>query len=416
MTVMFKNKILPMLLSVAVAFGIWAYVITFVSSEREGTFSDIPVSYQGEALLEERGLMIVSEEKPTVTLTLYGNRRELNKLDSSNISIIADLSKIGEAGLHSLRYNVYYPGDIPDNAFTVQSQYPSMVKIDVERRITKEIPVNVTYKGSVKKDYIADKENVELDHPAVQITGPASTVGQITQAVVSVDLQDKSESFMEAYRFTLCDAAGEPVDAKLVETNIAEVNLTLYIKRVKEIELVVTVIDGGGATKATSDISIDPKTIKVAGNETALEDIDEINLGTINLGELTRDSEKTFKINLPDGLDNLSGKTSAEVTVKFPKLETVNIKITSFAALNVPDDMEVEFITEELTISVRGPKELVRKLTERDISATVDFTDAEIGNATFKANIVIGNGFKGVGAMGNYTVSATLEKLDEKGK
>ena len=411
---MFKNKIFPMLLSIVVAFSLWAYVITFVSSEREGTFSDISVSFQSEALLEERGLMIVSQEKPTVTLTLYGNRRELNKLDSSNISIIADLSKIGEAGIHSLRYNVYYPGDIPDNTFTVQSQYPGMVKVEVERRITKEVPVNVTYKGSVQKDYIADKENVELDNPAVMITGPASAIERITQAVVQVDLQDKSESFMEAYRFTLCDAAGEPVDAKLVETNIAEVNLTLYIKRVKEIKLVVTVVDGGGATEATSDITIDPETIKVAGNETALKDIDEINLGTINLGELTKDSEKTFDINLPDGLENLSGKTSAKVTVKFPKLETVNVAVTNFAALNVPEGMEVEFITEELTVSVRGPKELVKKLTEKDISVTVDFTNAEIGNATFKANIVIGSSFKGVGAMGNYTVSATLIDADEK--
>ena len=77
---MFKNKIVSLLLSVLVAFGLWAYVITFVSSDMEGTFYDIPVSLQGEALLAERGLMITTQEKPTVTLTLYGNRRELNQL------------------------------------------------------------------------------------------------------------------------------------------------------------------------------------------------------------------------------------------------------------------------------------------------------------------------------------------------
>lgn len=411
---MFKSKILPLLLSIVVAFGLWAYVITFVSSEREGTFSDISVSYQSEALLEERGLMIVSEEKPTVTLTLYGNRRELNKLDSSNISIIADLSKIGEPGIHSLRYNVYYPGDIPDNTFTVQSQYPSMVKVEVERRVTKEVPVNVTYEGSVQKDYIADKENVELDNPFVRITGPASVVDQITQAVVLVNLQDKSESFIEAYRFTLCNAQGEPVDAKMVEANIAEVNLTLYIKRVKEINLVVTVVDGGGATEKTSEITIDPAVIKVAGNETALEDIDEINLGTVKLGELTKDSELDFEIKLPDGLENLSGKTNAKVTVKFPELTTTSIAITNFAALNVPKGMEVEFITEELTVTVRGPKETVKKLTAANVSVTVDFANAEAGTFTFKANIVMDDGFRSVGTMGTYTVSATVAEAEEE--
>jgi len=411
---MFKSKILPMMLSVVIAFGLWAYVITFVSSEIEGTFYDIPVSFQGEALLEERNLMVVSEEKPTVTLTLYGNRRELNKLDSSNITILTDMSKIGEAGIHSLSYSVYYPGDIPDNAFTVQSQYPNMVKVEVERRITKDVPVNVVYEGSVQKNYIADKENAELDNPYVRITGPASAVDKITQAMILVNLQDKSESFIESYRFTLCDAEGNPVDAKLVEANVAEVSLMLYIKRVKEIELVVTVVDGGGATKQTSDITINPKVIKVAGNETALEDINEINLGTVNLGELIKDSKLEFAINVPSGLENLSGKTTANVTVKFPELMTTSIAITEFTALNVPEDMEVEFITEELTVNVRGPKELVKKLTAANISATVDFTNAEAGTFTVKANLVIDNEFKSIGAMGNYTVSATVKEIDEK--
>lgn len=412
---MFKSKILPLLLSIVIAFALWAYVITFVSSEREGTFSGVAVSYQGEIMLEERNLMVVSEEKPEVTLTLYGNRRELNKLDSSNITIIADLSKIGEPGIHSVNYNVYYPGDIPDNAFTVQSQYPSMVKVEVERRITKDVPVNVVYEGSVKKDYIADKEKAELDNPSVRITGPASVIDQITQAKILVNLQDKSESFIESYRFTLCNAQGEPVDAKMVEANIAEVNLTLYIKRVKEIKLTVTVVDGGGATKATSDIDIDPEVIKVAGNETALKDINEINLGTINLGELTKDSEKDFEIKLPDGLENLSGKTSAKVTVKFPELTTTSITITDFAALNVPEGMEVEFITEELTVNVRGPKTLVKKMTAANVSATVDFANAEAGTSTFKVNIMMGDGYRSVGTMGTYTVSATLTETDEKG-
>jgi len=413
---MFKNKILPMLLSVVIAFALWAYVITFVSSEREGTFYDIPVSYQGEALLEERNLMIVSEQKPEVTLTLYGSRRELGKLNNTNITILADLSKIGEPGIHNLSYNVFYPGDIPGNAFTVQSQYPSMVKIEVERRVTKDVPVNVVYEGSVHKDYIADKEKIELDNPFVRITGPASSIDQITQAVIQVDLTDKSESFIESYRFTLCDEKGDPVDAKMVETNIAEVSLTLYIKRVKEIKLVVTVEAGGGATKNTSDITIEPETIKVAGNETALEDIDEINLGTINLGELTKDSELTFPIVLPTGLEDLSGKTEAKVLVEFPDLMTVSIPITEFTALNVPEDLELEFITQELTVTVRGPKTVVQKLKAEHITVTVDFANAKAGNHTVKATIVIANSYSTVGTMGTYQLSATLTEKDEDNK
>ena len=155
---MFKNKILPLLLAILCAFVLWSYVITYVSADREETFYDIPVSFQGEGILEDRGFMVVSE-KPTVTLTLYGNRAELNKLDSSKITIYADLSKVASPGVHSLSYNSYY-GDIPTNAFTVQSQYPGLVKVTVEKRVTKDVPVVIKTKGTVQEDFIADRENV----------------------------------------------------------------------------------------------------------------------------------------------------------------------------------------------------------------------------------------------------------------
>lgn len=405
---MFKNKIFPLLLSLVIAFGLWSYVITFVSAEREDTFYDIPVSIQGEAILEERGLMITSGEKPEVTLTLYGNRRDLNKLDSSNIIVIADVSKIGEAGTHSLLYSVYYPGDVPDNAFTVQSQYPSMVKITVERRITKNVPVEIVYNGTVAADYIADKDLAELDNEHVTITGPASVVDQMAKAVIQVDLEGRTDSFIEPYPFTLCNAAGEAVDAKMVEVNCTEVNLTLYIRRVKEIPLVVTVIDGGGATETTSSITVEPKVIKVAGNDNVLADLEELNLGTIDLAELTADETLTFDITMPTGVENLTGQTEAKVTVEFPDLLTRRFSITKFDSLNVPEGMEVEYITQELVITLRGPKTLVSQLTNAGFSVTVDFSDAQLGTDTYKANVVMNGGFTKVGALGQYKISATL--------
>ena len=385
---MFKSKVLNLILAFVIAFGLWAYVITFVSSEREETFYDISVSYQGEALLNERNLMITSEVKPTVNLTLYGKRSDLNKLSTENITILADLSKIGEAGTHSLNYNIFFPGNVPDNAFTVQSQYPSMVRITVERRITKDVPVNIRYQGRVPENYIVDKEEKLLDRETITVSGPASAVDQITQAIVEVDLTDRTASFSESYRYTLCNANNEPVDAKSVETNAAEVNLTLYIQRVMEVPLLVTVVAGGGATEETSDIKIEPEVIKVAGSEAQLEQ-------------------------LAEGLENLSGQLDATVNVKFPELDVRNFKISSsnFEALNVPEGLEVTFLNDEIVVTIRGPKDLVAKMTVNDILITVDFADAVVGSVTEKANVIMGEGFTAAGAMGTYRVFANVQEL-----
>ena len=410
---MFKNKILPLLLAILCAFVLWSYVITFVSADREATFYDIPVSFQGEAILEDRGFMLVSE-KPTVTLTLHGNRAELNKLDNSKITIYADLSKIASPGVHSLSYDAYY-GDIPTNAFTVQSQYPGLVKVTVEKRLTKEVPVVVNTTGTVQQDFIADRENVELDYEKITVTGPASAVEPIAQAVVEVDLQDKSDSFIQSYRFTLCDSSGVPVDAKMVEVNVAEVNVTMYIKAVKEIPLVWNVVEGGGATLRTSNIVVEPAVIKVAGNENVLKDLKEINLGTIDLGTILKDSEITFEIKLPDGITNLSGTTEAVAYVTFPDLLTKTFTITRITPMNVPEGMDVELITEKLTVTIRGPKEIMNKMGSSHLSVRVDFSNAKLGTDSFKAMIIISTGFDRAGAVGTYWVSAKLvEKPPEE--
>ena len=84
-----KNKLLALLLSVVVAFGLWVYVISVVSPESEKDYFDIPVVIQNKNVLSERGLMIVSDE-PKVTLSLMSDRTILNELNESNINVITN--------------------------------------------------------------------------------------------------------------------------------------------------------------------------------------------------------------------------------------------------------------------------------------------------------------------------------------
>ena len=75
-----KNKILAILLSAVVAFGLWMYVVTFVSPESEKTYYEIPVVLQNKNILTERGLMVVSDD-PKVTLALKSSRTIQNDLN-----------------------------------------------------------------------------------------------------------------------------------------------------------------------------------------------------------------------------------------------------------------------------------------------------------------------------------------------
>lgn len=411
---MLENKAVRILLSVLIAFTLWFYVITVVSPEYDQTFSGIPVSFQGEAILAERGLMIISDKTPTVSLQLYGKRADLSKLDSSNITVTVDVSKIGEAGNHTLSTaNISYPGDVRQDAFSVLNRNPASITLLVEQKIKKEVPVNIAYLGSVQEDFIADKDNALLDYTTVTIEGPASTIDQITQAVIEVDLNDKNESFSDSYAYTLCDSSGAPVDAAYVETNIAAVNLTLYIQRVKEIPLVVTVVEGGGATESTTKIELSQQTLKISGNDTVLAQLEELVLGTIDLATIPEATTLTFPVVLPTGVTNLSNVAEVYVTVEFPELAIKTFIVTNIAPGNIPADMEAEILTQSMQVTLRGPKNLIDLLTADDVMVVVNLANAQAGTFTVKGTVVLGTQYSACGPIKTDSVSVTLRSTLE---
>ena len=406
-----KRKILTGLLSLAISLGLWLYVVTVISPGSDNTYYGVPVVLQGEGVLEERGLMITTHELPMMDLRVKGNRTDLKKINSSNITVSVDVSRITEPGEHVLSIsanNVSYPGDVADNALTVEIRSPNQVKLQVKRRISKAVPVNVAYTGTLPEGFIADKENSELDYKEIQVTGPADVVDRITSARIDLNLEGRNETVRESLAYTLCDANGEPVDAALVTTNTEAVNLTLRIMRVKEVALKLKVINGGGATAQISEIEMDNETILVSGSERLLQNLDEIELGTINLSELLTDTTLTFPITLPDGVSNETGITEVTVEVRFPNLRTTTLNITNIRAINVPEGKTASIITKALEVHFRGPKALIDGLKENNVTIIVDFTDAQTGTATMRASVVLDEEYAQVGAVGSYSVSATL--------
>lgn len=408
-----NNRILLTLLSIGAALLLWLYVITVVSPNSDNRYNHIRVNLQGEAVLHDRGLMITSGELPEISLHLEGNRTDLNKINSSNISIGVDVSGIGKPGTYHLSLTApNFLTDVPNNAITVLSKEPGTVTVQVDRKISKPVPVEILYSGKLPDDFMADKENRQLDFEYVTVTGPQTVIDQIAKAQIEVDLEDKVETFSQQYEYTLCNEDGEPVDAKAVVTDVESVHLTLKIVRVKEVTLTVEVLYGGGATAETAKVVVEPDVILVSGSDTLLEGLTELELGSVDLKTIREDETLLFPIKLPEGIVNETGVTEAKVHVSFPELGLKELAVQNIQAINVPAGLEVQLFTQQLELTLRGPKNVMESITEENVSVTVDFTDGEIGTASFKAQVTVNVG--GVGALGTYTVTATLKAVQEE--
>ena len=402
-----KNKILTALLAALIAIALWAYVITVERPESENTFYYVPVVLDGENVLQDRGMMITSDTDLTVTLKLAGKRSDLNKLKSSDIAAVVDLSRITEAGDKKLTYSVSIPGD---SNIEVVSRQPEDVALTITEWAVKEIPVDLAYEGRVSEGYYVDRQSASLEYETVTVTGPKSIISQIEQAKITLNLDDRIETISESLRYALCDAEGNPIeDVSSVTTDRGEIRVTVSIQQLKELKLVYNVLDGGGLTATDVTVTADYATITVAGSTAALVDLDEINLGTVDLGEVPESTELVLPIKLPEGVSNQSGFTVVHLKVELPELETRTYSVSQFRTENVPEGLDAQIYTQFLEVKIRGRGPILDRLKPEHITAVVDLTGEVAGVFSLPVEFEI----EGFGAVDNV---GAIEKYSVKGK
>ena len=399
-----KNKILPALISLVIAFGLWLYVVTVVSPNSDKTFNNVPVVKVNENILQDRGFMVTDIDVNDVSVQLGGTRSELNTIHTSGITVSVDLSKVYEAGVHTLPCDVSF--GTTQNSISVLNKDPASITVTVEERVGKPVPVSVLYNGTVDDEFVADKDNKVLSTSEINIIGPKSIIDSIFSAQIAVDLTGRSESINENFPYTLCDSEGKPVDARMVTTDTSDVNLVLRILRMKEIKLYVNVVNGGGATAENSTITLDTESIWVSGSDNLLENFENLEIGTVELGDVSGEKEFTFPIKLPEGISDETGITEVKVTVKIPELETKVITVKSFVVANLPNGYKATIVTKAVDVTVRGPKASIDALEADDLTVTADFTETDTGSVKAKVTVVCNDPL--VGEIGSYSIAATV--------
>jgi hypothetical protein len=189
----------------------------------------------------------------------------------------------------------------------------------------------------------------------------------------------------------------------------------LTIHRKKQVNLEVTTVPGGGAKEENVKLEMDVTSIWLSGSDAALEQVgDSINLGTIELEDYETTTRLIFPIPEYEGVTNDSGETEVEVILRFEGLMIREIVVENFKIVGVPEGYEAAVITERLVIKVRGPYELVNKLTLKDITATVDFTGEDAGDATIRVKVTFDDRFKGLGILGKPSVTTSLTPIEKE--
>ena len=370
-----KNIIFALIIAIIVWFAISMQIFPDVTTH----VSDIPIEIKATDYMERNALSVTESYADTVTVQLTGKRYEVGNLTADDFTAKADLSAITEPGEYTVSVKVT---PLKENSCTIYDKDLS-VKIKVEKTVSRTFSVS---QGTLKAtaDRVVPPSDMKIDSitaepSTITLTGDSTAV----EAVKSVEIRsvfagETTESVTSKGQIVFIGANGEVIenpDIK-VDNDRFTVNITLYKQKTLPLTVQFTNVPSNFDIDSLK-YSIYPESLTVSSPDDSLDSQEKFEIGTIDLSQLTTKylQKLTLPITLPEGYKNISGNTSAMVS--FENAE--NYTFLSYAVqkdniriVNVPENFDVEVLTNEVTVNVTGPAEEISALASKDIYATID--------------------------------------------
>lgn len=407
----YNSKAFWMIVSLLASLAIWVYVTSVETDESKITFRGVKVELVGEDILRDsKNLVVTDMDTSTVTVEVVGPRRIIGSLSSDQLVAQVDVSKLSRAAYTSQQYTIVYPDGTDTSKLSENRRTPETINFMVSAQTSKSIQVRGSFDGSLAEGYTAEMPVFEPS--TITITGSEAYLKDVEYAWVTFSKENVDSTYSVETGFTLMDANNEPCSTTGISFSTDVVTATLPLLTLKEVNLDVNIIEGAGATKANTKITIDPVSVTLAGDSALLAGMNKIILATIDLTDFSSTFTETYTIPIDNELKNTTGVTKATVTVEIVGLETKTFRVTNFSCINATEGYEADIITESKEITLRGTPEALAQIKAENIRAVADLTDYKESTGTYMPQVrVYVDGFTDVGAIGENTISIEIRKV-----
>ena len=405
-----ESKWVYVISSVLLATMFWLYVRSVQDPVNSGWFRNVDVNMTGVGVLTQQGLTVSDLSNDAVTLRIEAPSSVLDNLYRyrSDISVTVDVSRCQE-GENKLTYKVNLPTNFNTDGVVIQSQEPETITVTVEKLYTNTFDVEFQLVGKVADGYQAGTPGINPE--TVLVSGPVDQVSQIHRVVAVLENENLDKRFAGDLPLKLFNAAGEELTDLEVTLDSPSAYVVVPVVVVKDIPITVQFVAGGGATEA--DIvskSISPQSITVSGAEEDIENLTEISLGSIDLSQVVGSNTFIRPIELDPSLENVSGITSATVSVSVEGLSTRSFEVENITLSNVPSGYKVISATQVRTVIVRGREEALDTIAASQLRIVADMSEiTSVGTYSVPVKVYL-DASNAVGVIGDYNIVVNVSK------
>lgn len=361
------------------------------------TFSNVAVSVTGESTLKSRGYIVMDDLEellPAVKMTVEVSQSNYSRVSGTSYNPHIDLSQITEEGEAVL--TVTFSSQLYGPVISCE---PSSVTVNVERYVTRRVPVVLESVGELEGYYL---DSVKTDPTMLSVSGPQSLISQVARVVATLDVSQLSgarASDKTALGIRLQDAAGEPIESDLIEiTNQTVLTDTVVAETelvpLKDVPLALDEFVTGEPAEGyeLTGVTAAVESIGIAAEQSVLDAITALTTDQpLDITGATQDVSGYVRLRRPSGIENNPPYDVAVTATIEEKTVQRTFRQVQVEIDGLDDTLRATLSSAKQTVQLTGPYGFVNGLSSGDVRLYVDVSDLEEGTHEVPVQISIDN-------------------------
>lgn len=383
------------ILSVIIAIFLWVAAMN-QNNPMQAAQVSVPVKLINTEILAQHDLVLAKpDEDFKAVLNVQGREKAIRELQAKpgSIVLVADLSKSANSLRKGTNFIPFEIKSAPADIKIPEEIQLKFLQVDLDEIVTKTLSVITKITPPNKPGYAAQGYTVT---PAqVMVRGASGSVGSVSSVEAVVDASGDTTDVTKSVPIQFKDSKGNTIVDKNLSCDPPNVNVTIPIKKAKEVPVVVRTTGNlpQGVT-FKGDIIPNPLRVSVTGDESIVNAINSIETMPVNLNGITQNTTRTVRISVPAGVTVLNNVQTVTVEINIERTisRTLSVPVT---ILNLPDGLKAELVTNNINVTLTGQESELSGLGPSSIVVNVDLSSApaEDGEYVFTPQVTPPAGF-----------------------
>lgn len=416
-SVLASKRFLMVLSFVAAIFTWSALVASDGTLTREKVFPHVSVGVTGESTLKSRGFIVMDDIKelvPGVRLSIEVAQQSYSRVSGTSYNPHFDLTKIEGVGENTIPISfsstLYGP---------VLSCEPNTVTVNVERYMTRRVPVVLELVGFAPENVYLD--SYRIDPNMLSVSGPQSQVSKVARAVAKLELSGLSverASDRTALDIELQDSDGNViVSDKLEITNqtvitdsvVVETEVVPAVMVPMDLESMVTGRPADGYELVS--VYAEQNALRVAAKSEVLGSIEFLTTDQpMSIEGASANVSGYVRLKRLTGIEN-SLPMEVAITAEIAEKTTERtMRLIDVDVSGLGEGLEAELSERQITVQLTGAHSFITGLERDNVRLYVDVSDLQAGSYVLPVQIHIDNATNFTCALSKAEVEVTIRQ------